>query len=288
MPDKFISLSHSMIRRKDLTMQEKIVYLEILNLSSLEKGCIATNRHFEVSFGISKKSVSNTISSLVAKGFITSKLSDRNNTRVLSIKDGGVSIKDGGVSIKDGGVSIKDGGVSIKDGESKENIQVNIQVNNKKINKKENQPHQTSSNTKNFNKEKYRIFDEEDFLPRSDIETIEVEVEVVELKEKPLEEKAIDYLNKLIGKNFSYTNGNTKEIKAQIKKGATEEQLKYVIDVKCNEWLNNAEMKKHLNPTTLFREANFNKYLNQDFDISGVVMDEYIRQRCEEVQNANK
>jgi uncharacterized phage protein (TIGR02220 family) len=115
MEDKYIAITHSMIRRKDLTMQEKIVYLEILNLSSLEKGCIASNSHFEKSFGISKKSVSNTISSLSKKGFISVELSERNHKRILSIKDVQVSIKDGQVSIKDG--------------ESKENKTINKTIN---------------------------------------------------------------------------------------------------------------------------------------------------------------
>ena len=109
MKDKFIVLTHEMIRDESMTMQEKIIYMEILNLSSLEKGCIASNSHFEKCFGISKKSVSNTISSLIKKDLITSELRDRNHTRILSIKDGQVSIKDGQVSIKDGQVSIKDG-----------------------------------------------------------------------------------------------------------------------------------------------------------------------------------
>ncbi len=100
--DKFIVLTHEMIRDDSMTMQEKIIYLEILNLSSLDKGCIASNSHFEKCFGISKKSVSNTISSLVQKGFIEVDLKDRNHTRTLSIKNGQVSIKNGQVSIKNG------------------------------------------------------------------------------------------------------------------------------------------------------------------------------------------
>lgn len=115
MKDKFIVLTHEMIRSKELTMQEKIIYIEILNLSSLEKGCIASNNHFEVSFGISKKSVSNTISSLIKKGYVESKLLDRNHTRILSIKNGQVSIKDGQVSIKNG--------------ETKENKTINKTIN---------------------------------------------------------------------------------------------------------------------------------------------------------------
>jgi len=102
MKDKFIVLTHEFIRDNSLTMNEKIVYLEILNLSSLEKGCIASNSHFEKSFGISKKSVSNTISSLVKKGFIESKLSDRNHTRILSIKNGHLSTNYGQLSTKNG------------------------------------------------------------------------------------------------------------------------------------------------------------------------------------------
>tara|TARA_R110000823_G_scaffold314308_2_gene443246 strand:- start:2 stop:646 length:645 start_codon:yes stop_codon:yes gene_type:complete len=124
MEDKFIVLNHSMIRRKDLTMQEKIVYIEILNLSSLEKGCIASNSHFERCFDISKKSVSNTISSLIKKGIIESKITNRNHSRVLSIKDGQVSTEDGQASIKHG--------------ESKENILINKTVNNAPTHKSNN------------------------------------------------------------------------------------------------------------------------------------------------------
>ena len=117
------------------------------------------------------------------------------------------------------------------------------------------------------------------------INTKTIESKIIEdeiIKETPLAHRAIDYLNKLTNKNFAYGKGNVKEINAQIKKGATEENLKYVIDVKVNEWLNNEDMKQHLNPVTLFRETNFNKYLNQDFKIKGTLAeDEYIRQRCE-------
>lgn len=95
MTEKYVVLTHSMIRDTSMTMQEKIIYLEILNLSSLDKGCIASNNHFEKCFGISKKSVSNTIASLIKKDLITSELRDRNHTRILSIKNGQVSIKNG-------------------------------------------------------------------------------------------------------------------------------------------------------------------------------------------------
>mgnify|MGYP003649469759 CR=1 FL=1 len=102
------------------------------------------------------------------------------------------------------------------------------------------------------------------------------------VEETPLSHQAIDYLNKLTGKNFGYGIGNVKEINSQIKKGATEDNLKYVIDVKYSEWANNQDMKKNLNPITLFRESNYDRYLNQEMSLNGIVMDNYIDTRCEE------
>lgn len=91
-----------------------------------------------------------------------------------------------------------------------------------------------------------------------------------------LAKRTIDFLNQTVKKSFNYTDGNLKEIKSQINKllktGDTLEEIEnkfaHVIRVKCNEWINNQEMKKHLNPVTLFRESNFDKYLNQDMGFS--------------------
>lgn len=93
--------------------------------------------------------------------------------------------------------------------------------------------------------------------------------DVTIIPEKSLSEKTIDYLNLKANKKFTYTKGNLKEINAQIKKGHTEQDLAHVIDVKVQEWLNNDDMKKNLNPVTLFREANFDRYLNQEMSKSG-------------------
>lgn len=91
-----------------------------------------------------------------------------------------------------------------------------------------------------------------------------------------LAKRTIDFLNQTVKKSFNYTDGNLKEIKSQINKllktGDTleviENKFAHVIRVKSKEWLNNQEMKKHLNPVTLFRESNFDKYLNQDMGFS--------------------
>jgi predicted phage replisome organizer/uncharacterized phage protein (TIGR02220 family) len=111
----------------------------------------------------------------------------------------------------------------------------------------------------------------------------EIELELKQEIEKPLAEKTIDYLNKVANKRFSYTKGNLKEINAQIKKGHTEKDLAYVIDVKCNEWLKNNEMKKHLNPVTLFRDSNFDRYLNQEVSYTKDEENEmFIKALCKE------
>lgn len=77
-------------------------------------------------------------------------------------------------------------------------------------------------------------------------------------------DEVIRYLNLKTNKNFRTTTKEYRKlISACIKQGATAEQFKYVIDVKCAEWLHNEQMRQHLTPTTLFRESNFDKYLNQ-------------------------
>lgn len=74
----------------------------------------------------------------------------------------------------------------------------------------------------------------------------------------------IDYLNLKTGKRFSPKSAaNQKLINGRISEGRTIEDLKHVIDVKTEEWLNNDEMNKFLRPSTLFRPTNFENYLNQ-------------------------
>jgi hypothetical protein len=107
-------------------MRDKLILTEIYNLSSLEKGCIASNKHFEILLGFSTKSVSNAISDLVKRGILEIKLSDRNNTRIIKIIDNSTLDL---LSTKSGGVSTKSGGVSTKSGESKENNTINNTVN---------------------------------------------------------------------------------------------------------------------------------------------------------------
>ena len=55
---------------KELTLLEKVMFVEIDSLHNDERGCYASNAHFAEFFGLSKSRVSEVISSLAAKGLV--------------------------------------------------------------------------------------------------------------------------------------------------------------------------------------------------------------------------
>ena len=75
----------------------------------------------------------------------------------------------------------------------------------------------------------------------------------------------IEYLNNKVNKKFSYKSvSNRKLIKARFNEGYKLDDFIKVIDIKTNEWINDEKMKSYLQPSTLFRGSNFDKYLNQE------------------------
>ena len=75
----------------------------------------------------------------------------------------------------------------------------------------------------------------------------------------------IKYLNNKVNKRFSYkSESNRKLIKARFNEGYKLDDFIKVIDIKTNEWINDKKMKSYLQPSTLFRGSNFDKYLNQE------------------------
>jgi len=75
--------------------------------------------------------------------------------------------------------------------------------------------------------------------------------------------RVIEYLNKAAGRNFKTNTGdNAKGIIAQSRQGYTEAQMQKVIDFKIRQWGNDVQMREHLNPVTLFRPSNFERYLS--------------------------
>lgn len=85
-----------------------------------------------------------------------------------------------------------------------------------------------------------------------------------ELKEDLKDVKTvIDYLNEKLGTKYRYNNTRTQaSVTSRLKEGFTVDDFIKVIDVKTEEW-QGTEMAKYLNPETLFRPSNFEKYVNQ-------------------------
>lgn len=134
MSQRFVTLDWEFIRDKGTTMQEKLVLAEIESLSSLEKGCIASNEHFGELLGIQKQNASKLINSLKEKGYISVEIvkGSRNHDRKISI------IKSITTIIK----SIPQGNKKYSVGlskvlETKENTPVNNPINKKSKPKKE-------------------------------------------------------------------------------------------------------------------------------------------------------
>ena len=74
----------------------------------------------------------------------------------------------------------------------------------------------------------------------------------------------VDYLNQKTQSNFKTKTAETrKSITARLKEGYTVEDFKRVIDSKSSDWADSERMREYLRPSTLFRPANFEAYLNE-------------------------
>lgn len=97
MATKFITVSIEIMHDNNLTPNQKFILAEIQQLSSLEKGCIASNRHFSELIGITTMGVSKAINDLADKGYITidNAQTKRNFGRVITINSGKSDINSG-------------------------------------------------------------------------------------------------------------------------------------------------------------------------------------------------
>ena len=82
-----IWLPIEVVNDKNTTFQEKLILMEINQLSMLDEGCIASNSHFATLFKIKKEAVSRSINSLQEKGYISIEIIDgsRNHKRIVNI-----------------------------------------------------------------------------------------------------------------------------------------------------------------------------------------------------------
>lgn len=87
MATKFITVGIGIMHDKKLSPNQKFILAEIEQLCSLEKGCIATNKHFAELVGISNQGVSNAIGGLKKMGYIKVDNTEtkRNHGRIITI-----------------------------------------------------------------------------------------------------------------------------------------------------------------------------------------------------------
>ena len=104
MATKFITVSIDIMHDKNLSPNQKFILAEIYQLSQLDKGCVASNRHFSELVGITTMGVSKSINDLSLKGYISieNAQTKRNFGRVITINSGKSDINSGKSDINSG------------------------------------------------------------------------------------------------------------------------------------------------------------------------------------------
>lgn len=87
MATKFIVVPIELLHDENLSANQKFVLSEIMQLATLDKGCIATNKHFSELIKISVSGISRILSDLEEKGYIKIDNSNtiRNFGRIITI-----------------------------------------------------------------------------------------------------------------------------------------------------------------------------------------------------------
>lgn len=73
----------------------------------------------------------------------------------------------------------------------------------------------------------------------------------------------LDYLNEKTGKAFRAVKSNMDLINSRIREGATEDEMRGVIDRKTREWAGDKKMHQYLRPATLFNATKYNQYAGE-------------------------
>ena len=124
---KFIQLNWDFIRCKNTTLQEKIILVEIFNLSKT-KPCNASNKHFSDRLDIKKSSVSRSLSNLESKSYILTNIipNTRNTQRIISINNGLTRVNNGLIPLNNLLTTPLTMGYESKENIENKNIEVNI------------------------------------------------------------------------------------------------------------------------------------------------------------------
>lgn len=115
----------------------------------------------------------------------------------------------------------------------------------------------------------------------------DIDIDSSKVKNKEIIQEIVSYLNIRTTSSFKWTTGATqKSINGRLNDGYTVDDFKRVIDIKTAEWTG-TDMEKHLNPDTLFRQKNFEKYLNQNMPDIEIDMDALQKEMEEKYGNKN-
>lgn len=224
-PSYYAIIPASVRYDNDLTANAKLLYGEITALCSKEGYCWATNRYFGELYSVSKVSISNWISQLAEKGYVSLRdhvNADNSNQRRIYIND--ISL----MGIKENFM----GGANLLNGVSKKTLAGNKDKFNHSS---------TDSNTSNkqFNNKK---------------ETVSF---------PSIAAGIIVNLNELAGRKYKPDNAiYVKHIVARLKDGFTEQELNDIVAYKVAEWKGTV-MEVNLVPDTLFNKTKANKYRDQ-------------------------
>lgn len=91
----------------------------------------------------------------------------------------------------------------------------------------------------------------------------------VEQSNKELNEKAkeiLAFLNERTGKRYKPVAANIEKIRARLKEGYTEAELRQVVVRKCRQWLGDEKMEPYLRPATLFNREKMAQYSGELVD----------------------
>lgn len=196
----------------ELSLQEKVILVEIDSLDDEDKGCYASNKYFADFFKLTNGRVSQIIKQLQQKGYLEIKYNYKGKEiteRLIRVKRPPYPQVFNKLNTY---LENDDRGIKF----SKEGYLENAKDNNIDTNN-------INNNNKEINKER-----------KEDIELV------------------IRALNITLRANYKYTSQNTiKHINARFEEGYTLDDFFNVIDYKYNEWYG-TDMEKYLRPDTLF------------------------------------
>lgn len=97
MATRFITVPIEIMHDKKLSPNQKFILSEIMQLSELDKGCFASNKHFSELIGITTMGVSKALHDLEEKGYIKidNSQTKRNFGRTITINSGKSPINSG-------------------------------------------------------------------------------------------------------------------------------------------------------------------------------------------------